>query len=83
MTGQTRLPRLVLSLAVWWMLIALILWLLGKALDQAATLTECASSSAFLLAIGEAGDWLRRRRKANRSPRGHRTTQSRQQPPST
>jgi hypothetical protein len=45
----------------WWLLLALVLWLLGQAVDQAASLTACAASSAFLVGIGEIGDWLCRR----------------------
>ncbi|WSQ12879.1 hypothetical protein OG604_36755 [Streptomyces sp. NBC_01231] len=56
---MTRLPCLAFSVTVWWMLIALILWLLGRALDQPASLAQCTASSAFLVALGEAGDWLR------------------------
>ena len=78
MTGR---PRLALSLAVWWMLIALVLWLLGRALDQPASLAQCTASSAFLVALGEAGDWLRRRWRAGRITSRHRPAPSRPQPP--
>ncbi|WP_067019359.1 hypothetical protein [Streptomyces dysideae] len=63
MSGKPRLRRLAFSLTVWWLLLALVLWLLGKALDQPASLAQCAASSAFFVALGEAGDWLRRRRR--------------------
>ncbi|MEV0740527.1 hypothetical protein AB0I51_32390 [Streptomyces sp. NPDC050549] len=33
-------------------------------LGQPASLAQCAASSAFLVAVGEAGDWLRRRWRA-------------------
>jgi hypothetical protein len=51
------------------MLIALVLWLVGRAFDRTASFAQCAASSALLVAIGEAGDWLRRRRRANRLTR--------------
>ncbi|ULR52293.1 hypothetical protein [Streptomyces deccanensis] len=66
MTSRRRVWRLAVSLTVWWALIALVLWLVGKALDQPATLTQCIASAAFLAAVGETGDWLRRRRRADR-----------------
>ncbi|MGQ4475741.1 hypothetical protein [Streptomyces sp. SAS_276] len=66
MTGRQRLRRLALSLIVWWMLIALALWLLGTTLGQRASLAQCTASSAFLVAVGEAGDRLRRRWRAGR-----------------
>lgn len=69
MTGKPHLGRLAVSLAIWWMLIAFVLWIVGKAADQSASLVQCAASSAFLVAIGEAGDWLRRRWKAHRPTR--------------
>ncbi|MFG2957920.1 hypothetical protein ACGF5O_29925 [Streptomyces sp. NPDC048291] len=50
-----------MSLAVWWLLLALVLWLLGKALGQPASAVQCAASAAFLVALGEAGDGVRRR----------------------
>ncbi|MFF7794013.1 hypothetical protein [Streptomyces sp. NPDC007991] len=50
----------------WWLLLALALWLLGQAVRQAASLTSCAASSAFLVVMGEIGDWLRRRWTARR-----------------
>ncbi|MFI5887462.1 hypothetical protein [Streptomyces sp. NPDC051554] len=79
MTGRQRLRRLVVSLVVWWMLIALILWLLGTMLGQPASLAQCTASSAFFVAVGEVGDWLlrRRRRRAGR-PSG---IAARHQPP--
>ncbi|MGW7648668.1 hypothetical protein [Streptomyces bobili] len=61
MTDPTRLRRLVCSLSAWWLILAMGLWLLGRAIDQSASLLACAASAAFLLAVGEAGDWLRRR----------------------
>ncbi|MGW1044107.1 hypothetical protein [Streptomyces sp. NPDC002547] len=61
MTGAERVRRFVVSLAVWWLLLALVLWLLGKAFDQPASAAQCATSSAFLVALGEIGDCVRRR----------------------
>ncbi|MFD5786766.1 hypothetical protein ACFWH1_09030 [Streptomyces sp. NPDC127037] len=46
---------------MWWITVALALWLLGMALGQPVRLAGCAASAALLVAIGEAGDWLRRR----------------------
>lgn len=76
MTDPRRRRRFALSVTAWWMLLALGLWLLGKALDQPASLAACAASAALLVAIGEAGDWLRRR-ITRRSARRRRTTTSR------
>lgn len=81
MTGRRRVRRLVISLTVWWALIAFALWLVGKALDQPATLVQCAASSAFLVAIGEVGDWLRRRWRADRLTRLREPAPARRQPP--
>ncbi|MFF7535297.1 hypothetical protein ACFZB2_40525 [Streptomyces bobili] len=61
MTNPTRLRRLIWSLTAWWLLLTMGLWLLGRATDQSASPVACAASAAFLLAVGEAGDWLRRR----------------------
>ncbi|MFG3590482.1 hypothetical protein [Streptomyces sp. NPDC047990] len=66
MTGTQRVRRVVVSIAVWWLLLALVLWLLGKMLDQPASAAQCAASSAFLVALGEAGDWARRRRRTKK-----------------
>ncbi|MEV8312455.1 hypothetical protein AB0P36_35575 [Streptomyces flavidovirens] len=49
------------SVTAWWITVTLALWLLGMALDQPVHLVGCAVSAALLVAIGEAGDWLRRR----------------------
>ncbi|MGW3647814.1 hypothetical protein [Streptomyces sp. NPDC000878] len=46
---------------MWWVTVTLALWLLGMALGQPVRLAGCAASAALLVAIGEAGDWLRRR----------------------
>ncbi|MFD5252529.1 hypothetical protein ACFWM5_06735 [Streptomyces bobili] len=69
MTDPTRLRRLVCSLSVWWLILAMGLWLLGRATDQSASPWACAASAAFLLAVGEAGDWLRRRWRHYRTHR--------------
>ncbi|MEJ8638942.1 hypothetical protein [Streptomyces sp. MS2.AVA.5] len=49
------------SVTAWWITVAFALWLLGMALGQPVSLAGCAASAALLVAIGEAGDWLRRR----------------------
>ncbi|MCX5522489.1 hypothetical protein OG342_06365 [Streptomyces bobili] len=72
MTDPTRVRRLFWSLTAWWILLATGLWLLGQATNQSASPTACAASAAFLLAIGEAGDWLRRRRHHYRTTRRFR-----------
>lgn len=74
MTGKQSLLRLAVSLVVWWMLIAVIFWSLGAMLDQPASLAQCTASSAFLVAIGEVGDWLRRRRRADPAASLHDTS---------
>lgn len=51
------------TLIVWWALVTAALWLSGKATDQPPSITGCATSAAFLIAIGEAGDWARRKRR--------------------
>lgn len=55
------------------MLLALILWLLGTALGQPASLTRYTASAALLVAIGEVGDWLRRRWRADHTRRVRRS----------
>ncbi|MFF6781483.1 hypothetical protein [Streptomyces sp. NPDC012510] len=81
MISRRRVWRLAVSLTVWWALIALVLWLVGKALDQPATLAQCIASAAFLVAIGETGDWLRRRWRAGRLTKRRKPTPARHQPP--
>lgn len=53
MTGRRRLRRVALSLTLWWKMIA------GTVLDRPAMLRQCAASSAFLVVVGEVGDWFR------------------------
>ncbi|MFI6012684.1 hypothetical protein ACIBAG_28400 [Streptomyces sp. NPDC051243] len=77
MTGRTRLWRHTWSLTAWWLLLALALWLLGQAVNQATSLTACAASSALMVGIGEIGDWLRRRRAAHRGQAGAAAERSR------
>ncbi|MFD1661288.1 hypothetical protein ACFSL4_24540 [Streptomyces caeni] len=76
MTRLARHRRLALSLTVWWLLITLALWLLGQALDQPAAPTACAASAGLLVAVGEAGDWLRRRWSAYLIERRSRSSSS-------
>lgn len=52
------------SIILWWAAVTVALWLLGHALDQPAGLARSAASAALLVAMGEAGDWLRRRWRA-------------------
>lgn len=70
MTGRTSWGRHAWSFTAWWLLLALALWLLGQAVNQAASLTACAASSALMVGIGEIGDWLRRRWAAHRGQAG-------------
>ncbi|EFL35415.1 predicted protein [Streptomyces viridochromogenes DSM 40736] len=65
------------SLTAWWLLLVLALWLLGQAVGQTSSLTACAASSAFLIGIGEIGDWLRRPLAAHRRRTGPATKRSR------
>lgn len=61
MTGMRHWKRFVWSVAAWWIVLSLALWLLGKALDEPASLAACAASAALLVVVGEVGDGLRRR----------------------
>ncbi|MDX3696704.1 hypothetical protein PV726_41915 [Streptomyces europaeiscabiei] len=83
MTSRRRLRRLAVSLTVRRAPIALVLWLVGKALDRSATLAQCIASAAFLGAIGEAGDWRRRRWRSDRLTKRLKPTPARLQPPET
>lgn len=73
MTDTRRRRRFVRSVIVWWMLLTLTLWLVGKALDEPASLTACAASAALLVTVGEIGDGLRRRLSTPRSARRRRS----------
>ncbi|WP_149830421.1 hypothetical protein [Streptomyces tailanensis] len=77
MTDTGRPRRFALSVAAWWMLLALVLWLLGRALDQPASFAACAASAALLVAVGEIGDGLRRRRRNSRPARRRRSPSGR------
>jgi hypothetical protein len=77
MTGRTQLARHAWSLTAWWLLLTLALWLLGHAVGHASSLTACAASSAFLVGMGEIGDWLRRRWAAHRGYTGAAANRSR------
>lgn len=63
------LKRLLWSLIAWWGALTGMLWLAGEAFGQPTTLAGCAASAAVLVAAGEAGDWLRRRRRTRRPGR--------------
>ncbi|MEU9279705.1 hypothetical protein [Streptomyces sp. NPDC048341] len=58
------------SVTAWWITATLALWLLGMALGQQVSLAGCAASAALLVAIGETGDWLRRRWASRRGVSG-------------
>ncbi|WP_432135809.1 MULTISPECIES: hypothetical protein [unclassified Streptomyces] len=77
MTGRARLVRQAWSLTAWWLLLTLALWLLGHAVGQVSSPTACAASSAFLVGMGEIGDWLRRRWAAHRGQSGTAAQRSR------
>ncbi|MGW3649423.1 hypothetical protein [Streptomyces sp. NPDC000878] len=81
MISRPRLTRLAFSLTVWWMLLSLALWLLGRALDQPASLGQCTASAAFFVVLGETGDWLRRRWRAGRIATRHQPAPPRPRPP--
>ncbi|MFF4658736.1 hypothetical protein [Streptomyces sp. NPDC001381] len=61
MTDTRRRWRFIWSVTAWWVLLALALWLLGKALDQPTSLAACAASAALPVAVGEVGEGMRRR----------------------
>ncbi|MDX3457344.1 hypothetical protein PV396_36225 [Streptomyces sp. ME02-8801-2C] len=51
---------------VWWAVLAVGFWLLGKMTGQPLGLAGSAAISALAIASGELGDRVRRRRKAKR-----------------
>ncbi|MGW5233579.1 hypothetical protein ACWEQU_15075 [Streptomyces nodosus] len=64
-----RLPRWlseIISIVLWWGTLALALWLLSQGLNRPPSLVACIASGALLAAVGETGDWLRRRRRTRR-----------------
>lgn len=61
MTRPPRWRREIRSVSLWWAALTLILWLLSHTTGQPTTLPRCAASAALLVAVGESGDWLRRR----------------------
>jgi hypothetical protein len=71
-TDTRRRWRFVLSVTAWWVLLALALRLLGKALDQPTSLAACTASAALLVAVGEIGEGLRRRLRARQLVRRRR-----------
>ncbi|MEU4153602.1 hypothetical protein [Streptomyces sp. NPDC026659] len=64
---MNRAARLVLSLLLWWLAAGLALWLLGLAFGRPASFLGCALSGLFLGAVGEFGDWMRRRVRRSRA----------------
>ncbi|MBT2529769.1 hypothetical protein J7E91_31420 [Streptomyces sp. ISL-99] len=63
------------SVVLWWgglTLLLLLLWLRSRAAGQPTDLARCAASEVLLVAVGEAGDWLRRRWLAHRRSRSTR-----------
>ncbi|WP_254705449.1 hypothetical protein [Streptomyces vilmorinianum] len=58
--------RQAVSLIAWWAALTLILWLLGHTTGHPAGLAPSAASAALLVAVGETGDWVRRRWTARR-----------------
>ncbi|WP_405985720.1 hypothetical protein [Streptomyces sp. NBC_00872] len=61
------------SLVAWWVVVTMLLWLLGKLFGQSVNLIGCAATAVLVIAIGETGDWLRRRRSSGRAARERRT----------
>lgn len=51
----------LISVAVWWAALTTVLWLSAAALGHRTTLGGCAASALVFVAVGEAGDRLRRR----------------------
>lgn len=74
----SRARREALSLTAWWAMLTLALWLLGHVTGHPAGLAPSAAAAALFTAIGEAGDWARRRWKVRRHPpeEGHASTES-------
>ncbi len=68
MIGATRRRREIPSIVPWWAGLTLVLWLLSRA-GQPTGVAGCAASAALLVAVGEAGDWVRRRWRTNRRGR--------------
>ncbi|MFD8910715.1 hypothetical protein [Streptomyces sp. NPDC059575] len=64
---MNRAARLALSLLVWWLAAGVALWLLGLAFGRPAPFLGCALSGLFLGAVGELGDWVRRRVRRGRA----------------
>ncbi|APU43369.1 hypothetical protein BSL84_30000 [Streptomyces sp. TN58] len=72
MTPNPRRRVVAWSVIGWWAVLTGLLWLAGTALGYPAPLVGCAASAAVLVAVGEAGDWIRRRwtaRSGGRTPR--------------
>ncbi|MEU2180732.1 hypothetical protein [Streptomyces thermolilacinus] len=70
---RTRLRSEVMSVTAWWALLTVVLWATATLLGHRTTLWGCAASVAVFVALGEAGDRLRRCR-ARRTRRGDRRT---------
>ncbi|MET8405388.1 hypothetical protein, partial [Streptomyces sp900116325] len=58
-----------LSVLAWWATLTGILWLASTAPGHRTPLAACAASAALLVTVGEAGNWLRRRRTTHRGSR--------------
>ncbi|WP_344357135.1 hypothetical protein [Streptomyces gobitricini] len=65
---RTRRRSELASLAAWWAILTAALWLLATVCGQRTTLWGCAASAAFFVAVGEAGDRLRRRYTRRTAP---------------
>ncbi|MEU8986915.1 hypothetical protein AB0C98_10745 [Streptomyces sp. NPDC048558] len=72
MSGAVRWRRAIVSVVLWWGGLSLSLWLLSRAAGQPTVPARCAASAVLLVAVGEAGDWLRRRWRAYRRSRSTR-----------
>ncbi|MEU8617373.1 hypothetical protein [Streptomyces sp. NPDC048623] len=55
------------SIAAWWALVTGVLWLLGLLLEQRTSLAGCAATALVIIALGEAGNWARRRYTSGRT----------------
>ncbi|MFF8713335.1 hypothetical protein ACF07T_18185 [Streptomyces sp. NPDC015184] len=67
MTRRRFWRRGIVSVSLWWITLTLVLRLLGRTTSGPTDLLRCVASAALLVAVGEVGDRLRRRRQACRT----------------
>ncbi|GHH45213.1 hypothetical protein [Streptomyces candidus] len=61
MTESRSWQRGIGSVGLWWIMLTLVLWPLSRSTGQLTDIPRCAASAALLVAVGELGDWLRRK----------------------